>query len=142
MRARMKVGKGWQQVCKQTLKLSRPYRVWEIICAKSQYLKGFSSPKKYRYGIGTIERLQNIILSAEGKLKQKVGRETSSVFLEKFRREMQLFIMVALVVKRLLADTQDVRDASSVLGLERFPGEGYSNPLQYSCLENPMDRGV
>ena len=56
-----------------------------------------------------------------------MGRRSS--YLEKFRREMQLFIMVALVVKRLLADTQDVRDASSVLGLERFPGEGYSNPL-------------
>ena len=42
---------------------------------------------------------------------------------------MQLFIMVALVVKNLLANTQDVRDASSILGLERFPGEGYGHPL-------------
>ena len=54
---------------------------------------------------------------------------------------MQLFIMVALVVKSLLANTQDVRDASSILGLERFPGEGNVNPLQYSCLGNPTDRG-
>ena len=30
----------------------------------------------------------------------------------------------------------------SIPGLERFPGEGNSNPLQYSCLENPMDRGA
>ena len=30
----------------------------------------------------------------------------------------------------------------SVLGLERSPGEGHGNPLQYSCLENPMDRGA
>ena len=30
----------------------------------------------------------------------------------------------------------------SISGLERFPGEGNGNPLQYSCLENPMDRGV
>ena len=31
-------------------------------------------------------------------------------------------------------------DQSSVLGLGRYPGEGNGNPLQYSCLENPMDR--
>ena len=30
----------------------------------------------------------------------------------------------------------------SVLGLGRFPGGGHGNPLQYSCLENPMDRGA
>ena len=31
-------------------------------------------------------------------------------------------------------------DVGSIPGLERFPGEGNGNPLQYSCLENPMDR--
>ena len=33
-------------------------------------------------------------------------------------------------------------DASSVPDLGRSPGGGHSNPLQYSCLENPMDRGA
>ena len=33
-------------------------------------------------------------------------------------------------------------DSGSILGSERFPGEGNGNPLQYSCLENPMDRGA
>ena len=33
-------------------------------------------------------------------------------------------------------------DAGSVPGLERYPGEGNGNPLQYSCLGNPMDRGA
>ena len=33
-------------------------------------------------------------------------------------------------------------DLSSIPGLGRSPGEGYGNPLQYSCLENSMDRGV
>ena len=33
-------------------------------------------------------------------------------------------------------------DPGSIPGLGRSPGEGYGNPLQYSCLENPMDRGV
>ena len=36
----------------------------------------------------------------------------------------------------------DIRDASSIPGLERSPGEDHGNPLQYSCLENPMNRGA
>ena len=32
-------------------------------------------------------------------------------------------------------------DPSSIPGLERSPGEGNGNPMQYSCLENPMDKG-
>ena len=36
----------------------------------------------------------------------------------------------------------DTEDAGSIPGSGRFPGEGNSNPLQYSCLENPMDRGA
>ena len=36
----------------------------------------------------------------------------------------------------------DVRDADSTPGLGTSPVEGHSNPLQYSCLENPMDRGA
>ena len=34
------------------------------------------------------------------------------------------------------------RDVGLILGLRRSPGEGNGNPLQYSCLENPMDRGA
>ena len=34
------------------------------------------------------------------------------------------------------------RDLDLIPGWERFPGEGYGNPLQYSYLENPMDRGA
>ena len=33
-------------------------------------------------------------------------------------------------------------DPGSIPGLERFPGEGNGNPLQYSCLKNPMDGGA
>ena len=35
-----------------------------------------------------------------------------------------------------------LRDMHSILGLGRFPGGGHGNPLQYSCLEYPMDRGA
>ena len=36
----------------------------------------------------------------------------------------------------------DARDAGSIPGSGRSPGGGHGNPLQYSCLENPMDRGA
>ena len=48
---------------------------------------------------------------------------------------------VVLVVKNLYANTGDIRDTGSVPELGRSPGGGHGNPLQYSCLENPMDRG-
>ena len=49
---------------------------------------------------------------------------------------------VVLVVKNLPANAEDIRDADLIPGLGRFPGGGHGNPLQYSCLENLMDRGA
>ena len=49
---------------------------------------------------------------------------------------------VVLVVKNLPANAGDIRDPGSIPGLGRSSGEGHGNPLQYSCLENPTDRGV
>ena len=49
---------------------------------------------------------------------------------------------MALVVKNPPANAGDMRDAGSIPGSGRFPGGGHSNPLQCSCLENPMDRGA
>ena len=49
---------------------------------------------------------------------------------------------MVLVVKNPLANAGDVRDGSSIPGLGRFPGGGDGNPLQYVCLENPVDRGA
>ena len=46
------------------------------------------------------------------------------------------------VVKILPASTGDLRHTGFIPGLGRSPGEGHGNPLQYSCLENPMDRGT
>ena len=50
--------------------------------------------------------------------------------------------MEVVVVKNLPTNTGDIRDASSIPGLGRSPGGGNGNPLQYSYLENPMDRGA
>ena len=44
------------------------------------------------------------------------------------------------MVKNPPADAGDIRDVGSIPGLGRSPGWGHGNPLQYSCLENPMDR--
>ena len=49
---------------------------------------------------------------------------------------------VVLVVKNPPADAGDAGDVSSTPGSGRSPGGGHGNPLPYSCLENPMDRGV
>ena len=46
----------------------------------------------------------------------------------------------SLVVKNLPASAGDMRDTGSIPGSGRSPGEGKGNPLQHSCLENPMDR--
>ena len=48
---------------------------------------------------------------------------------------------MALVVKNPPVNAGDVRDAGSIPESERSPEGGHGNPLQYSCLENPMDRG-
>ena len=46
------------------------------------------------------------------------------------------------MVKNSPANTRLIRDTGSIPGLRRSPGEGKGNPLQYSCLENPMDGGA
>ena len=46
------------------------------------------------------------------------------------------------VVKESFADVGAIGDTSSIPGSGRSLGEGNDNPLQYSCLENPMDRGA
>ena len=48
---------------------------------------------------------------------------------------------MVLVVKNPPANAGNVRDKGPIPGSGRSPGEGYGNPLQYSCLENSMDRG-
>ena len=49
---------------------------------------------------------------------------------------------VALVVKNLPVKAEDTGYAGLIPGSGRSPGGGNGNPLQYSCLENPMDRGA
>ena len=50
--------------------------------------------------------------------------------------------LVVLVVKILPVNSGDITDADLIPGSGRSLGKGHGNPLQYSCLENPMDRGT
>ena len=47
-----------------------------------------------------------------------------------------------LVVKKLPANAENIIHVGSIPGWGRYPGGGHGNPLQYSYLENPMDRGA
>ena len=68
---------------------------------------------------------------------------TCYVALPKKNKSMKtVSVHLVLVVKNLPANVGDIRDENSILGSGRSPGEGHSNPLQYSCLENPMNRGA
>ena len=49
---------------------------------------------------------------------------------------------MALVIKNPPASAGDLRDVGSIPGSGQSPGGEHGNPLQYSCLENPMDRGA
>ena len=54
----------------------------------------------------------------------------------------QKYTQVALVVKNPPANAGHVRNSGSIPESGRSPGRGHGKPLQYSCLENPMDRGA
>ena len=92
---------------------------------------------------------KNYILHIEEQLPNYVCihlyQEWNSVFLSR-SNEIELphnfkASQVALVVKNLLGNARDLRDVGSISGSGRSPGEEHGNPLQYSYLENPMNRG-
>ena len=64
-------------------------------------------------------------------------------FIRKYRYiRRQRTSQLPLVVKNMPASAGDLRDTGSITEAGRAPGEGNGNPLQYPCLENPMDRGA
>ena len=72
-------------------------------------------------------------------LHQATGSAASD---PKLRSNLGAASQGALVVKNPPANARDRREVSSVPESGRSPGGGHGNPLQYSCLENPMDRGA
>ena len=74
-------------------------------------------------------------------LKEKASALHQRIFLvNNLTKWLSGASQVALVVKNLPASEGDIRDTGSIPGSGRSPGEGHSNPLQYSYLESPMDR--
>ena len=51
-------------------------------------------------------------------------------------------VQCILVVKNPPTNAGNIREVDSILGSRRSPGGGHGDPLQYSCLENPLDRGA
>ena len=87
-------------------------------------------------------------------MSHKLSHSLCTVFLNFFLRLFKLSLLdlchfgrfsletslVAQMVEQ--ASACNARDLASIPGLERSPGEGNGNPLQYSCLENSIDRGA
>ena len=63
-----------------------------------------------------------------------------NIFIMSYRKKWAS--QLVLVIKKPPANAGDIRDASLIPRSARSPGGEHDNPLQYSCLENPMDRGA
>ena len=77
-------------------------------------------------------------MNLKGKLSVRASRKNNTGSPVKYA----LCNIGGSVVKNLPANAGDIRDLGSILGSGRSSGEGNGNPLQYSCLKNPMDRGT
>ena len=93
----------------------------------------------------TLLKVEELILSPEFKNKIRMSVLTTfihfSFFLEGLANSKGASKVVQ-EVKNLPANARATGDTGSIPGLGRFPGGGNGNPLQYSCLGNPMDRGA
>ena len=83
----------------------------------------------------------------EWKIYQSLNRQDLNIrnfqLVIKLRtKQLKVFPGGTIGAKYPPANAGDLRDVGSICGSGRYPGEGKGNPLQYSCLENPMDRGA
>ena len=83
--------------------------------------------------------LQSMVSQRVGTIKWLDNNNNKSYIYTSFYFGASL---VVLVVKNLAANEGDARNSGFIPGSGRSPGEVSGNPLQYSCLENPMDRGA
>ena len=88
-----------------------------------------------------LPALLSALLNDTGGRNPGLGKQVTQLLLLAITKEI-CPSQVALVVKNRPANAGNVNDVGSVPGLGRSPEEGNGNPLQYSCLENPMDRGA
>ena len=83
---------------------------------------------------------ENLITSPQIAIMKTLGTLNILLVIRVYYKIVYGFLQVALVVNNPPANTGTIRDRVQSLGWED-PGGGHGNPLQYSCLENPMDRG-
>ena len=93
--------------------------------------------QKLQFGGGKMRELHLGEIKT-GK-KEKSTSPSSSFYLRKMVSQIGLGFGL---VKNPPNNAGDMRDKCSIPGSRRSPGGGHGNPLQYSCLENPMDRGA
>ena len=108
-------------------------RAWEVACNMLIHVESLNVVT-----ICFVHALINLVYSAKF---MKHSCNTCLVWTFTFIHTYTYF-QVALVVKNLPASAGDLRDTGLSPGLGKAPGEGHGNPLQYSCLESPVDRGA
>ena len=90
--------------------------------------------KEVKGNLTSIQRTRVMVISYQNIPRRTIRFEGA---------ETRIWVsQVGLVEKNPLAKAGDIRDASSSPGSGRSPGGGHGKPLQYSFLENPMDRGA
>ena len=99
-------------------------------------------------GLDPCWKLEPRCIFKEGKTQVKQGRESCIQFPAELYQDLFFFFFFLSWDIDSVGDSDgkesacNVRDLGSVPGLGRSPGGGHGSPLQYSCLENPMDRGT
>ena len=83
--------------------------------------------------------MARLMMHEESSIQKQVQDNPTSRTVDKLRQIIWVYVPGGLVVKNLPANAGDL---GLIHGLGRSLGEGNGNPLQYSCLENPVDRGA
>ena len=101
--------------------------------------KGGSEDARVRMEVLSVNRMHSACLMVQPKKEEKAECKSSELGLIHTLTEG---FPGGSVVNNVPANAGDTRDVGSFPGSRRSPGEGNGNPLQYSCLENPMGRGA
>ena len=111
-------------------------------CRKVLHLIFFNlllpEPKEIPWKAEELAKITSIIKINKRKRSSKYRKLLHLIFFNLLLGTSQ----AVLVVKNPPANAGDIRDVSLIPGLGRSPGGGNGNPLQYSCLGNPTDRGA
>ena len=117
----------------------RLLKQWKITRTVAVYCKGILLPSRFFYrDLNTPKHCTDFSSSGAMFANAYIGLKTGRIA----SHSQSLASWVALVVKNLPVSVGDAGDVGLIPGWGRSPGGGHGNPLQYSCLEDPMDRGA